>query len=64
MQRSSVAKDREERSQEALQAYEVWLDHVEEREPLRLYEDARTSAGVKGRRPWWPGGSSNSLLQC
>lgn len=62
--RSSEAKKREERSREALQAYEDWLDHIEEREPLRLYEEARASAVVKGRPPWWPGGSSNSLLRC
>ncbi|XP_063870765.1 protein split ends-like isoform X1 [Scylla paramamosain] len=64
VQSLSAAKKQEERSREALQAYEAWLDHVEEREPIRLYEEARASAVVKGRPPWWPGGSSNSLMGC
>ncbi|ROT76264.1 hypothetical protein C7M84_005158 [Penaeus vannamei] len=53
-----------ERSSEALEAYERWLEEVEDRRPARVYENARTSVLARARSPWWPGGSRNSLLGC
>nr|XP_053631993.1 microtubule-associated protein 9-like [Cherax quadricarinatus] len=64
LEKSSEAKRRIARSTEALKAYEEWLDKVEEREPLRGYQNARASVMAHMRPPWCPGGSSNSLLGC
>ncbi|XP_071539250.1 uncharacterized protein [Panulirus ornatus] len=64
LEKSSDAQRRLHRSSEALQAYEAWLEEVEERQPRRLHETARASLLARIRPPWWPGGSSSSLLRC
>nr|XP_045620558.1 histone-lysine N-methyltransferase, H3 lysine-79 specific-like isoform X1 [Procambarus clarkii] len=64
IEKSSAARRSGERSTEALKAYEEWLGQVEEREPLRDYENARAAILAQLRPPWCPGGSSSSLLKC
>ncbi|XP_047501903.1 histone-lysine N-methyltransferase, H3 lysine-79 specific-like [Penaeus chinensis] len=62
--KSMMLRRQLERSSEALEAYERWLEEVEDRRPARIYENARSSVLVRARSPWWPGGSRNSLLGC
>ncbi|XP_066945178.1 microtubule-associated protein 9-like isoform X2 [Macrobrachium rosenbergii] len=50
------------RSSEALNAYENWLDGIEEREVVRNYSNTRAVVLQTNRPPWWPGGTHNSLM--